>query len=217
MALAVIVGFGVRRLLAAERSAHVLTVFSAPVVVSRHQAARPKEPPGLTMLCVRAAETTGSSVRFTRTHLNSESNQKNEDLYLARRAPRRRASPRFLRDQHHRGVYLDVNVETGNSHADHIGRSFRGCRCIRPRLLTRWRAWTTAADRQGPPDSLWTLSRRGSRRTRPSICRSKSWRRPTRRHHRIHGPSHRAWAHRLFLQFAAAGKVHTAEFTMNAT
>ena len=52
MALAVIVGCGVRRLLAAARSAHVLTVFSAPVVVSQHQVARPKEPPGLTMLCV---------------------------------------------------------------------------------------------------------------------------------------------------------------------
>ncbi len=52
IALAVIVGFGVRRLLAAARSAHVLTVFSAPIVVSQHQVARPKEPPGLTMLCV---------------------------------------------------------------------------------------------------------------------------------------------------------------------
>ena len=52
MALAVIVGFGVRRLLSAARSAHVLTVFSAPIVVSRDQVARPKEPPGLTMLCV---------------------------------------------------------------------------------------------------------------------------------------------------------------------
>ncbi len=52
MALAVIVGFGVRRLLAAARSAHVLTVFRTPVVVSQYQVARPKEPPGLTMLCV---------------------------------------------------------------------------------------------------------------------------------------------------------------------
>ena len=52
MALAVIVGFGLRRLFAAARSAHVLTVFGTPIVVSQHQVTRPKEPPGLTMLCV---------------------------------------------------------------------------------------------------------------------------------------------------------------------
>ena len=52
MALAVIVGFGLRRLFAAARSAHVLTVFGTPIVVSQYRVTRPKEPPGLTMLCV---------------------------------------------------------------------------------------------------------------------------------------------------------------------